>query len=287
MHNGNTQNIKSLIHLLDDPDNDIIVHVEQQILQFGELAIEDLELEWENSDSAIIVQRIENLIFEIKSDKFKNLLQKWLDNGAVDLMEGSLLVAQYQYHNLNKEKVYDFLKKIEQDIWIEINDYQTALEKTKIINHIFYNIYGFDGNKENYHAPHNSFIQKVIEQKKGTPLSLGILYIHLAQKLDIPIYGVNVPNHFVLVYKNDEIAEAPFDKYLFYINPFSNGSVFGRFELEDFIQQLQMPAQVAYFEACTNKDIVKRMIHNIVYAYELAGKTNMQNHYTKLLDLFI
>ena len=79
MHNGNTQNIKSLIHLLDDPDNDIIVHVEQQILQFGELAIEDLELEWENSDSAIIVQRIENLIFEIKSDKFKNLLQKWLD----------------------------------------------------------------------------------------------------------------------------------------------------------------------------------------------------------------
>ena len=143
MHNGNTQNIKSLIHLLDDPDNDIIVHVEQQILQFGELAIEDLELEWENSDSAIIVQRIENLIFEIKSDKFKNLLQKWLDNGAVDLMEGSLLVAQYQYHNLNQEKVYDFLKKIEQDIWIEINDYQTALEKTKIINHIFYNIFGF------------------------------------------------------------------------------------------------------------------------------------------------
>ncbi|MEY5042440.1 MAG: hypothetical protein RLZZ414_2004, partial [Bacteroidota bacterium] len=37
----------------------------------------------------------------------------------------------------------------------------------------------------------------------------------------------------------------------------------------------------------TNKDIVKRMIHNIVYAYELAGKSNMQNHFTKLLDLFI
>jgi regulator of sirC expression with transglutaminase-like and TPR domain len=202
-------------------------------------------------------------------------------------MEGSLLVAQYQYHNLNQEKVYDFLKKIEQDIWIEINDYQTALEKTKIINHIFYNIYGFDGNKENYHAPQNSFIQKVIEQKKGTPLSLGILYMHIAQKLEIPIYGVNVPNHFVLVYKNNDFAVEPFDKYLFYINPFSNGSVFGRFELEDFIQQLQIPAQNAYFEACTNKDIVKRMIHNIVYAYELAGKSNMQNHFTKLLDLFI
>ncbi len=283
----NDENIKALICLLDDPDEDIILHVEKQIMQLGENAIDDLELEWENSDNPIIVQRIENLIFEIKSNKYKELLQKWIESGAVDLMEGSLLVAQYQYHNLNQEKVYDFLKKIEQDIWIEINDYQTALEKTKIINHIFYNIYGFDGNKENYHAPQNSFIQKVIEQKKGTPLSLGILYMHIAQKLEIPIYGVNVPNHFVLVYKNNDFAEEPFDKYLFYINPFSNGSVFGRFELEDFIQQLQIPAQNAYFEACTNKDIVKRMIHNIVYAYELAGKSNMQNHFTKLLDLFI
>ncbi len=283
----NDENIKALICLLDDPDEDIILHVEKQIMQLGENAIDDLELEWENSDNPIIVQRIENLIFEIKSNKYKELLQKWIESGAVDLMEGSLLVAQYQYHNLNQEKVYDFLKKIEQDIWIEINDYQTALEKTKIINHIFYNIYGFDGNKENYHAPQNSFIQKVIEQKKGTPLSLGILYMHIAQKLEIPIYGVNVPNHFVLVYKNNDFAVEPFDKYLFYINPFSNGSVFGRFELEDFIQQLQIPAQNAYFEACTNKDIVKRMIHNIVYAYELAGKSNMQNHFTKLLDLFI
>ena len=283
----NDENIKALICLLDDPDEDIILHVEKQIMQLGENAIDDLELEWENSDNPIIVQRIENLIFEIKSNKYKELLQKWIESGAVDLMEGSLLVAQYQYHNLNQEKVYDFLKKIEQDIWIEINDYQTALEKTKIINHIFYNIYGFDGNKENYHAPQNSFIQKVIEQKKGTPLSLGILYMHIAQKLEIPIYGVNVPNHFVLVYKNNDFAVEPFDKYLFYINPFSNGSVFGRFELEDFIQQLQIPAQNTYFEACTNKDIVKRMIHNIVYAYELAGKSNMQNHFTKLLDLFI
>jgi regulator of sirC expression with transglutaminase-like and TPR domain len=285
MHND--ENIKSLICLLDDPDEDIILHVENQIKQIGELAIEDLEFEWENSTNSIIVERIENLIFEIKSNKYRDLLQNWIQNGAENLIEGSLLVAQYQYHNLNQEKVYDFLKKIEQDIWIEINDYQTALEKTKIINHIFYNIYGFDGNKENYHAPQNSFIQKVIEQKKGTPLSLGILYIHIAQKLDIPIYGVNVPNHFVLVYKNNELDEPPFDKYLFYINPFSNGSVFGRYELEDFIQQLQIPAQAAFFEACTNKDIVKRMIHNIVYAYELAGKSNMQNHYTKLLDLFI
>lgn len=287
MRDNYNENLKALINLLDDTDEDIIVHVEEQIKQFGENAIEILEFEWENSENPLIVKRIENLIFEIKSDKFKKLLDNWLKNGANDLMKGSLLVAQYQYHNLNSDKVYEFLKKIEQDIWIEINDYQTALEKTKIINHIFYNIYGFDGNKENYHAPQNSFIQKVIEQKKGTPLSLGILYIHLAQKLDIPIYGVNVPNHFVLVYKNLEADEEPFEDYLFYINPFSNGSVFGKFELEDFIQQLQIPAQKSFFEACNNKDIVKRMIHNIIHAYELAGKTNMQNHYQKLLDLFI
>ena len=55
----NDENIKALICLLDDPDEDIILHVEKQIMQLGENAIDDLELEWENSDNPIIVQRIE------------------------------------------------------------------------------------------------------------------------------------------------------------------------------------------------------------------------------------
>jgi regulator of sirC expression with transglutaminase-like and TPR domain len=133
-------------------------------------------------------QRIENIIHKIQLDDLSRELQQWTENGSVDLMKGALLVARYQYPDLNEEQILNTLEKIKKDAWLEMNPNLTALEQIKILNHIFFEVHGFSGNTQNYHAPQNSFINIALETKKGNPLMLAILYLEVARSAEIPVY---------------------------------------------------------------------------------------------------
>ncbi|HEV7230802.1 MAG TPA: transglutaminase-like domain-containing protein, partial [Bacteroidia bacterium] len=144
-------------------------------------------------------------------------------------------------------------------------------------------------NTTNYHAPQNSYINNVLESKKGNPLSLSILYLIIAQDLSIPIFGVNLPEHFVLAYIDEEnqfpvYGETP-NKVLFYINPFSKGAVFSSKEIDAFLKQLKLPMEQTYYEPCPNVDIIKRVFRNLILAYEKLGYPTKVKELENLLSI--
>lgn len=287
----NQNELQALIQLLDDPDQDVFQHVKNQLLKYGLDVVPHLENSWELAEEVLVQERIENLIFSIKSDDVYQQLKNWISNDGKSLLNGAILVAKYHYHNIDEDKIRSKINQIKQDVWIELNDELTAFEKIKILNHIIFNLHDFKGDKDNFHAPKNSFINRVIDSKKGSPLSIGILYAIIAQGLDIPVYGVNLPHHFVLAYEDNFLANfAPEDLMtpgiLFYINPFSGGAVFGRAEVMDFLKQIKIEPKEQYFKPCTNKDMIKRMITNLCYAFNKAEKPEKEAHFKKLLELF-
>ncbi len=144
-----------------------------------------------------------------------------------------------------------------------------------MINHILFDIHRFSGNKSNIDAPQNLFINNLLETKKGNHLSIGILYIILAQSLNIPIFGVNLPQHIILAYV-DEIHEEKISsvnekEVLFYINPFNKGAVFTQREIELFVKHLKLKPSPLYFKTCDNIVIIKRLFDNIIYSYKKLG----------------
>ena len=227
----NKQELNALISLLDDPDKDVFLQVREKLMSIGEKIIPELEKVWEQSFDTTIQTKIEDIIHNIQFNITAQSLKDWAADGEQNLLTGALFIAKYQYPDLNVEKVRKHIQQIRQDIWLELNDKLTALEQVKIINHILFEVHNFSGNTQNYHAPQNSYINNVLESKKGNPLSLSLVYLILAQDLKIPIYGVNLPEHFVLCYKDvhqlltvktkrDEEMMAK--GILFYINPFSS-----------------------------------------------------------------
>src|SRR5690606_28796248 len=145
------------------------------------------------------------------------------------LLYGAYLIAKYQYPDINYDNLEKVVAQITQDVWIEMNPQLTALEKVKVINEIFFNVHGFSGNKKNFHSPQNSFINNVIDVKRGNPISLSLLYSEIATRVNVPIYGVNLPEHFVLAYTAlplDYIDQPSKEDVLFYINTFNKGSLF-------------------------------------------------------------
>jgi len=277
--------ISALINLLDDPDDNIFSTVKQKLMNMGEKVIPVLENAWETSFNSLLQTRIENIIHRIQFEKVLEELVSWKKKRSKDLWEGAMLVARYQYPDLNEAKLLKQLQIIKQDVWLELNENLTALEKVKVINHILFDVHRFGGNTENYHAPENSYLNKVIENKKGNPLSLSILYLLIAQQLDLPISGINLPEHFVLAYTDEHAAPelTGEDRLLFYINPFSKGAVFSRKEIDMFLKQLNIAPEKSYYTPCNNVHIVRRLIRNLISAYTRSGNTEKVQELEEIL----
>jgi regulator of sirC expression with transglutaminase-like and TPR domain len=280
--------LHALISLLDDPDEEVYKHIQARLLSLGHDVIPALEDAWEQSFDTLIQNRIENIIQKIQFEKVSLGLRDWALYNTNDLLAGVLLIAKYQYPDLDEEKIKRHIEQIKQDVWLELNHNLTALEKVRVINHIMFDVHNFSGNTTNYHAPQNSYINNVLESKKGNPLSLSIVYAIVAQDLGIPIYGVNLPEHFVLAYKDENDIMSSIGEHqndvLFYINPFSKGSVFSRKEIDAFLKQLKVEAHDSYYEPCSNLLILKRLVRNLINSYEKLGYPHKIEELRQLLS---
>jgi len=278
----NINEIDALINLIDDPDEEIYAQVREKIVSYGEEVIPHLENIWElNSFGLEFQQRIEDIIHVIQFDSVFAALERWAKDGGKDLFEGALLIARYQYPDLDELEAKENLMKVRQDIWLELNDDLTALEKVKVFNHVLFDIYGFRGNRKNYHAAQNSYINTVLESKKGNPLSLSLLFIVIADSLGIPIYGVNLPNHFLLAYldefnimkylegRGNDDSDDP--EVLFYINAFSKGTIVHKSEITQYLEQIKLENKKEFFLPCSNLDIIRRILNNLVLSYDRLG----------------
>lgn len=267
------KNINALISLLDDPDEGIYSHVKDELISYGHGVIPYLEKEWENAFGSIIQSRIENIIHRIQFDSIRQKLHDWAALGGQNLLQGAMLVAKYQYPDLDEANIKSKIDMLTQDAWLELSPHLTALEKVRVLNHIIFEVHGYGGNTKNFHAPQNNYLNNVIESRKGNPLSLSILYSIIAQNLQIPVNGVNLPEHFILAYVNEntQFLENDNIRILFYINPFSKGTIFTQKEITAFLKQLNLEPQKKYYEPCTNLEMIQRLITNLIISYEKLG----------------
>jgi regulator of sirC expression with transglutaminase-like and TPR domain len=282
--------LKALIQLLEDPDDQIFDQIRTKLLSLGQEVIPALEDAWEATFNNTLQNRIEDIIQKIQFNSVCDALRLWALSGGEDLLAGTLLIARYQYPDLDEEQIRRQIELIRKDVWLELNPNLTAFEKVRVINHILFEVYSFTGNTSNYHAPQNSYINNVLESKRGNPLLLSILYSIIAQGLNIPVYGVNLPEHFILAYRDDMAERVSTDDeepILFYINPFSRGAVFSRREIDDFLKQLKLEPTRKFYETCSNIDIIKRQLRNLIIAYEKLGYPNKVEDLKKLLDVLL
>ncbi|MEP7263767.1 MAG: transglutaminase-like domain-containing protein, partial [Bacteroidota bacterium] len=280
--------IKALISLLDDTDKEIYHHIEEKLISIGRNAIPLLEDAWSNSFDALQQQRIEHIVHKIQFDTLVEDLKLWIHTGDDDLLKGAIVVARYQYPDLDPVVIAEQLNKIKKDVWLELNESMTALEQINVINHVLFSTHGFGGNTSNYHAPQNSFINTVLESHKGNPLLLSIIYQIVCQQVNIPVYGVNLPEHFVLAYVDQKEGEqSGVGKILFYVNAFSKGTVFGKNDIDQFIKKLNIESLNSYYQPCGNRDMIQRMLRNLSFSFQKLGDKEKVDEIDVMLQLFV
>lgn len=275
----NIQEIKSLISLLDDPDEAVISNVMAEIIRRGPVVMPWLQEAQASSLDPVSETRISTLLQQLHVINIKTRLTKWVGMGQDNLLLGALIVARYQFPELREENIIRRLGHITQDIYLRIKPEMSPIEKIQIVNTVLYDDYEFFGNKRDHLSPQCYYLNLLFDTGKGNHISLGILYMLVARSLGIPVVGVDLNEYFFLAYRED-------DRMLFYINPFSKGNVLSQAELLFFLKLAEVQVPDHPMEPATNFEIIRTLIEGLIQAYERMDNLDKANEIRELLEAF-
>jgi regulator of sirC expression with transglutaminase-like and TPR domain len=274
-----TKEISALLHLIDDPDEDVYSVVSNKLLSFGKPIIPNLEHLWENTLNEGIQERIEQIIHKLHFNDLTDAFTNWKDGGK-DLLQGALLTARYHYPDLKEQQPLQEIEKLRRNVWLEMNSYLTPLEQVNIISGIFYNYYKQQGVEVGYAHPDDFLLNKVLESKKGNAISNGIIYLVLCEMLDIPVRAVNIPKQFLLAYYDPQFELAhptrhPAEKILFFIDPV-NGHAYSHMDIEQYFKRISVPPTPSYYRQMNNVRIMQLLLEELAKCFD-----NDRNRYKR------
>lgn len=132
------------------------------------------------------------------------------------------------------------------------------------ISRVLYECEGFHGNHDDYYDPRNSYLNEVLARRCGIPISLGILYMAVAARAGVRMFGVNTPGHFVLG------CQAGADTW--YVDPFTAGDVMDRACCRARIEKMVGKSGIvcdSHFRPATTLEISARVLRNLKTAYAM------------------
>lgn len=264
-----------MISLLDDIDHEVASHVEQKIVSLGESIIPYLEEEWEETLDSDLQKKIEDLIHNLQFDGLLHRLKAWKEGGSQDLIEGIWLVNTYLYPDVELPTLTQAIDQLYFDAWTHMKENMHPYDQVKALNNVLFREKRFSANTKNFHSPSNSMLHLALETKRGNPLTLCVIYMTIAQRLEMPVYGVNLPNLFILTYKQDGVQ--------FYINVYNKGLVLSKADIDNYIVQLNLNPVDIFYEPCSNLDIIKRALRNLAFSFEKTNDLEKATEVTKLL----
>ncbi len=173
-----------------------------------------------------------------------------LDRAALDL-------ASIENPELDVEAALDRLNDLASrlgDRLRNFNDGRDFVEKARA--YLFQEL-GFHGNDQDYFDPLNSCLNQVLERRTGIPITLSVLYMEIARRLAMPVFGIGLPRHFVVQFDDGNYAT--------YVDPYNGGRVISAGEC--FALAGATVADPSLLQRVSKKQIVMRMLQNLHGAY--------------------
>ena len=263
--------ITALLHLIDDPDEDVYSTVSERIVSFGKEIIPNLEQLWETQHNEDLQERIELLIHRVH---YRDLSQEFIawNKSSLDLQDGALIVAKYHFPELQQGLIMQEMEKIRRNVWLELNSYLTPMEQVNVINSILFNYYKHKGVEISYDNPDAFLLNKTLESRKGNSISNGILYLILCEQLDIPVHAINIPRQFLLAYFDNQYdALNPVghgsERIKFYIDPLS-GQMYSHKDIENYFKRMSVPPVNSYFRPMSNRRVIQFLLEELSKCFD-------------------
>ena len=279
--------IDTLITLIDDPDIEVYVAVKEKLLESGPSILPVLEYALSSSKNLIQHDRLETIILTLKLEKLVDKMASWAKKEDKTLLEGWILASSVHYPAIMAEKIELIIQKISRDIWLELNDAFTSIEKISVINHLFFDVYHFELNTTDTNLAENCLINNLLVSRKGNLISLATLYCIIAQRLELPVHPIGIGKYLILGYYGPQISKEVYGEdaspYLFYINMEHKGAIIGAKELEYVLHENKENIESA--TPLSQGKLIKWLLNVLKQCYTLNGSEDKIGIINKLNDV--
>lgn len=272
----NENEFNALISLLDDNDPEVSGHVWEKLMDMGRESMDRLEAAWYLEHDPNVQKKLEELIHRINLRDTTRALLQWRKEGGNDLLKGWFLVTKIRYPELDFTPFKNEVNRLVNKTWLEINDRMAPHERLKVLNHILFVMEGYKPAKQPPNDPDNHWLNLVVERKRGNAISLSLIYLIVAEKLDFPVHGVLLPGYFALLHNDGENE--------FYIDVFNQGLFFTRKDLQRFLTEMNVEEKPSFFKPTSKIYIILAMLRQLAADYHKSGDTVRGHEIEQLLD---
>jgi regulator of sirC expression with transglutaminase-like and TPR domain len=187
-------------------------------------------------------------------------------DASIDLAKAALFLAQEEYPHLDPDAYLQALDTMAATVAARLPAERYPLRVLQTINHHLYEELGVRGNTEDYYDPRNSYLNEVIDRRLGIPITLSLVYLQVAQRIDFPMIGVGMPGHFLIRPTLDEME--------ILVDPFHRGEVMFAADCQDRLSQLYgrpIALRPEFLQPVTHRQFLARMLTNLKFIYSNQG----------------
>ncbi len=193
----------------------------------------------------------------------KNFAQEIQQSDAqIDLGASALYIAQEEYPDLDTAAYLNALDVMAMEVEERLPVERYPLKIIQSLNQYFYDDLGYTGNTEDYYDPRNSFLNDVIDRRLGIPITISLVYLEVARRLDFPMVGINMPGHFLIRPEFQDVG--------IFVDAFNRGEILFEQDCEERLTQMygrSVPLQPQFTEPVSHRQLLARMLTNLKFIY--------------------
>ena len=197
-----------------------------------------------------------------------------------NLARGALLIALEDYPRLDVDGYLDELNALAARVERRCTPGEPPIFRLGHLHAELFDVDGYRGDTHSYYDPRNAYLNEVVDRKLGIPITLAIVFLHVATKIGLSAWGVGLPGHY--------IVKVAFELNEVYVDPFHSGQTLTIPEIGELLRQLSGGStQLAseHLRASTGRETLHRVLANLVGMWSRTGDTRRANSARERMEL--
>lgn len=270
--------LRSLVTLLDDEDPRSLDLVRRQILSIGDPVLPFIE-EVRAKAHPDMAARLDAVTRELRFQNLKEAFLKLSVSREADLERGAFLITHFGYPGIDTASYTRWLDEVAEEVLDGLPSRADETARFQRLNSHLFQTLGFCGNEKRYYDPENSYIHRVIDTRRGIPVSLSVVYLLLAKRLRLPVYGVGTPGHFLVALKQDLEP--------CYLDAYNKGRLMNLADVRRMLARGGYDYRPEFTAAAPSHDIIVRMMRNLISIYQKIGQAERGEMLSSLVEIML
>ena len=269
--------LKAIEGLLDDPSPAVRNAVIDELIAHGSGGRAFLNELCKGNDLEIRRHALAVLNI-LDKDSPEKMFSRFIKSMNYELESGYFLLSRIDNPELN---VTDFMEKMDEMALRCQTLFTSPLsprDRCRILNRVLFHEYGFTGNRSDFDNPENTFLHTLFETRKGLPISLSIVYLMVARRLELELEPVGIPGRFMV---GCYLEEEPF-----FIDVYENGVFRSLEDVLQFLDNNELEADLGHFGPCPVGEVLCRCCRNLGKQYRLLFEDDKADLYQSFVKEF-